>query len=574
MRIDVISPVRNCMKIRNIASLAILSYDKGYVSKDGATLSNCPFSVLVVQTSFGEGKLALPFIVYDGSEPDLVLGITNYINDNVTLGSGLEINPSDLSLVQTYCVDNIESRTKDVITAYMVSIDGMPHASKADKSNNIITALWMNIETMIGQPMFGNHNAILKDIQARLLEITVSPASVSGDYLGTNKEIVRRYFDDKLRNEWIKKLFSYGFNIYPHSHPEVAVDVVLFGYRDDEFGHSLSVMLTKRSYGIEGNNRWGLPGTFIMAEGDPSVFKSQLETAKSALLEKTSINADNIDFYPLKPFSHPARMRGRNEEGVSVITLPLFAIVKYEEVNPVFETRTERTSECNWFPIERILLTKQGEDGLIIREGVNAYDKDDLDDQGQPKRIFDTKEFTELYSFRDETDKQLRSPDEIGLPAADVYLDKGTLVCKYYQEPDRDLQPIQDGDASENTLFADHANIILAALHALKELSHFDTFAAKLLPESASGFDPILFLRRWEDVNWPFKGERANFSKRVKALGILEETPESKAQKEEQKASKLKEGKSVSILGKRAASYVINLEKYKEVIEKASPIIR
>ena len=111
-------------------------------------------------------------------------------------------------------------------------------------------------------------------------------------------------------------------------------------------------------------------------------------------------------------------------------------------------------------------------------------------------------------------------------------------------------------------------------MHALKELSHFDTFAAKLLPESASGFDPILFLRRWEDVNWPFKGERANFSKRVKALGILEETPESKAQKEEQKASKLKEGKSVSILGKRAASYVINLEKYKEVIEKASPIIR
>ena len=556
------------MKIRNIALLAVLAHN------DDATASDYPFSVLVIQLASGGGKLALPFIVYDGEDSDLKVGVTDYINNNITFHPGVKISPSELHLVQTYCVDNKDGNTKDIVTAYMVTIEGMPLASKADKSSVIITALWMNIETMMGQSMFGNHNAILKDIRARLLEIAVSPTNASGVYRGTNKEIIRHYFDDKLRDEWIKKLCSYGFNIYPNSHPEVAVDVVLFGYRDDEFGHSLSVMLTKRSYGEEGANRWGLPSTYIKTVGEPPVMESQLEAAKRALREKTHINTDNISFYPLKPFSHPARMRGKNEEGVSVITLPLFAIVKYEDVNPSFDAKTERTSGCNWFPIERILLTKQGEGGQIIREGVNAYDKYDLDDKGQPKKVFDTKEFTELYSVRDETDKLLLSPDEIGLPAADVYLNKGALVCKYYQEPDREIQPIQDGVASEKTLFADHANIILAALHALKELSHFDTFVAKLIPESTSGFDPILFLRRWEDVNWPFKGERANFSKRVKAKGILEETLESKAQKEEQKASKLKKGESISTLGKRAASYIINIEKFKEAIEKASPIIR
>lgn len=556
------------MKTRNIAALAIVTHNNTGIK------SSYPFSILLVQRSNGESMLSLPFTEYDGKDTDLKTCLSRYIKEHISFPKDLVLSDSEMILVQTYCVRNEANDSVDIITAYMITVDGMPIPSRVEGQSDIITALWMNIETMGSQRMEGNHNQILEDIKGRLVDLAISPINKSDVINKTPKAIIDNYFDEDKRRIWINRLFSYGFNIYEHAHPEVAVDVVLIGYRDTEAERGLSVLLTKRTYGELGANRWALPSTFLTIPKDSSDFESQLIAAKRALDEKTGIDSTNLSFYPLKPFSHPSRMRGKKEEGVSVISLPLVAIVKYEDINPK-QIVTERTSGCRWFPIDRTLYTKQGIDGILIRDAVKAYHKNP---GANGKRDYkDTEEFKGRLSIRLDGDKLL-SPDEIGIPAADVYVDGNKLICNYYQEPDRSVLPIQDTE-TENVerLYADHANIILEALQALKERSHFDTFPAKLIPED--GFEPMVFQKRWEDINWPFKASRANFQKRVKSekeddKGILVETPESLAVKKAQQATKREANKSDSLLGRRNSTYTIDLARYEDVLLQSSPIIR
>jgi len=82
-------------KIRNISLLVILTPSGDEVN---------PFSVLVVQPSSGRGKLALPFIEYNGDDTDMRNCISNYVNDIIAFGSGDTVSPENLSIVQSYCI--------------------------------------------------------------------------------------------------------------------------------------------------------------------------------------------------------------------------------------------------------------------------------------------------------------------------------------------------------------------------------------------------------------------------------------------------------------------------------------
>lgn len=524
--------IEDMKSIKNTAVLVAVSHN------DKPTKGIIPFTIATLINE--NGLFELPNCDVNG-ETDIKSQALEAFQRVVDIEDANPVTVNQLKQIGSYSFDR-ESHL-EITNAFMFFIDGKPaiHKNEGDK-----TPAWVNIDAFDHQALLGNQNDIISDVKDILLEAALSPTDNSIVCESTKKAIIKKYFpiDEKYRIPWINRLQESGINIHEHLHPGVAIDLVIFGYRNTSGGNhdELSVLLTYRknddslSEDIKDPwaGTWSLPGTFLKHKNanDPDKYPD-LETVREAAVriakEKAGIdiNPDEI-FYETRPFVHTSRMGGILRDGSPVITLPVFIPIEYTKVNE--NTSSLTTNGCKWFTIKRELWSTNGKDGVALRGGDNplrakgdgTYEvvTDVMDDNSQ------------IETWRTEDIASLRSSEEIGLPAADVFIQDDKLVIKYYQTLIRPHTPIQDRFYEKpqgvTLMTADHANIILSALQTVSEsVSKTLHIVSKLL--NGGTFKPIKIIRMLSTWWFPWSFSRSNMHKKLIANGLIIPMPEEKA---------------------------------------------
>lgn len=359
--------------------------------------------------------------------------------------------------------------------------------------------------------------------------------------------------DDTSKKHLTKGLQESGIYVHEHLHPGVAIDLVVFGYKKTKGGNNdeLSVLLTYRK---EDDNlpenikdpwagTWSLPGTFLKHKNadNPNEYPD-LETVREAAVrvakEKAGIDIDPNDvLYDLKPLIHTSRMGGVLRDGSPVITLPVFIPIEYTKVNE--DTSTSTTAGCRWFPIKRELWTVNEVSGgpkpIALRGGENGPIR--VKSDGTYEDVTDVMDDNTNIEFWKSDDRaSLRSPEEIGLPAADVYIQADKLIIKFYQNLIRPYTPVQDRFYDESKtlpdgatlLTADHANIIISALQTVSEsVPKTLHIVSRLLHGGV--FKPIKIIRMLGTWWFPWSFSRSNMHKKLIASGLIISMDEEKA---------------------------------------------
>lgn len=534
-------------EIKNTAVLAAVTYNED--TAEGVI----PFTIATLINE--NGAFELPYFAING-ECDIKTQLLDSFYRIVEIEGKAIVTPEQLRAIGSYSVEHEDYL--EIVNAFMVFLDGKPAIRKkvGDK-----TPVWMNIDAFEHQPLYGNHNEIISDVREKLLEAALSPSSELAIGEETKKAIIAKYFpkDKAVKHPWIKRLQGCGLNIHEYLHPGVAIDLVIFGYKKADKGRrdELSVLLTyrKKDERLAANEKdkwagtWSLPGTFLLEKTvkDPDGNEYPgLETVREAAVriakEKTGIQIAPEDvLYDIKPFVHHSRMGWELRDGSPVITLPVFLPIEYSDVNGSLSTLT--TSECRWFSVKRQLWTvdKEVPGGLkkiALRGGEDGPQK--LNDDGTVSTISDvTDDITTIALWRhgDFEEGMLRSPEEIGLPAADAYIRNGQLVIDYYQTVVRPHRPIQDRNYDKKPdledgvelMTADHANIIISALQEIagntRRTLHI---VSKLL--SGGTFAPAEIKRMLETWFFPWAFSRSNMQKKLRDTNkLIKEVTDEKA---------------------------------------------
>lgn len=530
--------------IKNTVVLAAVTYNGN--TAEGAI----PFTLITLVNE--SGLFELPYC-YIKEEGDMREQLLDSFYQHVEVDKTTLIEYEQLKSIGAYSIES--DSHLEIVNAFMVILDGKPLIRKKDGDK---TPVWMNLDFLEHQTLFGNHNRIISDLQEKLLEKALNLSADVSMGEETKQAIVNKYFpkEKELRQPWIKRLQKCGLNIYEFVHPGVAIDLVIFGYKKAEKGRrdELSVLLTRRKKddNLSQNENdiwadtWSLPGTFLRKEVATNPQGKEypgLETvrkaAKRVAKEKAGIEIGLDDvLYDLKPLVHHSRMGWALRDGSPVITLPVFLPIAYSEVDTTLSTAT--TSECRWFPIRRRLWTvdKELEGGVAkvaLRGGVDGPQR--LNEDGTFSPVTDVMDdITTIAMWRPEDIPFLRSPEEVGLPAADAYIQAGQFVIDYYQTIIRPHTPLQDKNYDKNStlpkdielLTADHANIIISALHEIsgntKRTLHI---VSKLL--SGGIFAPAEIKRVLETWFFPWAFSRSNMQKKLRDTNrLIQEMPDEK----------------------------------------------
>lgn len=537
--------------MKEIKNTAVLAAVTSYVAPKKDKKDKNDFVILVSTLIDENGTFELPCFTIDG-ECDLKQKLLDSFYHIIEIDNGVIITPEQLITVGSYSVEHDDYL--EVINAFMVFIDGKP----AIKPRGGYTPpLWMNIERLEQEPLYGGHNEIVNDIRKRLLEVSLLPSSESVAGEKTKQSIITKYFEKEkdMICPWVNRLQSCGIHIHEYLHPGVAIDLVIFGYKKAEKGRrdELSVLLTYREAKEKDHwEGWSLPGTFLLEKTveDPNGNRYPgLETVREAAVriakEKTGIQISPEDvLYEIKPFVHHSRMGGELRDGSPVITLPVFVPIEYSDVNGSLSTLTTR--ECKWFPIKRRLwsVNKEVPGGvkkIALRGGEDGPQK--LNKDGSITTISDvTDDITAIETWKNDDfgNDGLLSPEEIGLPAADAYLRDEQLLIDYYQTVIRPHKPIQDryydkefckmtSEDGIQLMIADHANIIISALQEIagntRRTLHI---VSKLL--SGGTFAPAEIKRMLETWFFPWAFSRSNMQKKLRDTNkLIKEVADEKA---------------------------------------------
>lgn len=544
-------------KIVNTAVLVAFKYDLGAAKKlpkkkdkginDGEQHTFPLFALTLIDENF---QYMLPCCELDG-ESDMKEQLISSFYDTAELG-GNAITAQNLKQVGVYSINHKDDL--EIVNAFMVFLKGTPPLEKKGEDK---TPKWLNVETII--PLHGNQNEVFSDAQDKLLEYLLDPSDdmpIDEDTRGT---IIKEYFpgNTDTTRPWVRSLQKGGIKIHEYLHPGVAIDLVIFGYRDtsaDRRGKKtssteqdeLSVLLTyrKKDGALEDDpwaDTWSLPGTFLRVKntaGYPDL-ETVREAATRVAKEKTGIDVNPEDvFYDIKPFVHTSRMGGKLRDGSPVITLPVFIPVEYQQIQG---KSSLTTSDCRWFAIKRELWTENDVEGrpapIALRGGKDGPLK--LNKEGKLEKVNDVMDdnaSVEVWrpeDWRPGEPESLRSPEEIGLPAADVYILDDQLVVKFYQSIVRPYRPVQDKTYDDKPalpegaklMTADHANIVISALQAASEsLSRTLHIVSKLL--NGGSFKPVKIIRMLSTWWFPWTFSRSNMDKKLKSNSLIKPVPE------------------------------------------------
>lgn len=543
-------------EIKNTAVLAIVSCNNDVVNNennDKEAPKTTPFTVVTLINENGFFELPYCEFISSGS---LETQLLDSFYQSFDIGIKNRLTQEQLRPIGTYTVEREEY--VEIVNAFVTIVDGKPTVNRktGDKS-----PVWMSIDVFEHQALFGNHNQIIKDIRGKLLELALDPSNVFAFGELTRQVIIKKYLREESKKPWIQMLQNSGLYVHEYMHPGIAIDVIIFGYKKAEKGRrdELSILLTyrKKDPNLPDNVRdswegWSLPGTFLlqklerMPEGaghdylktpfeiDGKPAYPGIETVQEAAIrivkEKTGIEIkEDEELYNIKPFVYHSRMGWKLRDGVPVITLPIFIPIAYEEVNNT--TTTVTTSGCKWFPIKRMLwsIDKEVEGGTprkLLRGGNNPLK---LENDGKYKEItndaLDSNFSIERWKKEDWDNNNLNSPEEIGLPAADVYIQDEKLIIEYYNTINRprvDNKPIQDRNSQfdpepedKELLIADHANILLSALQEISENSKQTLHIVSKLLEGGA-FSPAEIKRVLETWFFPWIFSRSNMQKKLR----------------------------------------------------------
>lgn len=488
------------------------------------------------------------------------------------------ITPNQLKACGSYSIEH--ENHLEVINAYMVLLDGEPQIIEKGSGMN---PNWREFNKLDNLPFFGNHKIIFEDIKKQLLETALSPTTDSLFGEETAKAIIRQFFpkdeegkiNRSVMHNWAKRLQNCGrdFNVHEYMHPGIAIDLIILGYTNPDIDNKVKeeacILLTKRKKDLELGDSindiwegWSLPGTFLRSKEDPEN-KSVLglETIQEATArvakEKTGIDIQPDDIlHNIKPFVHHSRMNWRWRDGSPVITLPVILPIRHCEI---ISKETLTTSESKWFPIKRMLWTtndevqgglkkvalRGGDDPLKIENGsvqkVEAYEDDNTGIYKWEKEKCEcltnynwgtTDNAADSHiSYEENSNSILRSPDEIGLHAADVYIKEEKLCIDYYHNIVSPHRPVQDWNydyvldqngksypklppAGTELLIADHANIIISAL---QEISGNDDLALNILYRLLKGVTvrPIEVTKMLELLFFPWSFSQSTMHKKL-----------------------------------------------------------
>ena len=440
---------------------------------------------------------------------------------------------SGIREIGTYMVPAGVSSTPCVLTAYEYPLSfgkEMPRGTAAGEKG-----VWRGLNAMQCSIMGRGHNGIVNDVIASYssqeptfedsLQVLAQAPSLKNtranrynDKTGTTEPVLSGMANTLRKDQkdaFVANLHEMGFHIYKHSHPEVATDVVAFGYShgsgdeeeaaagqdglsrnqtEDGRKDELSILLVRRSHDTPRYpDRWALPGCFLKDDVKDER-KSAVDSAQEALLKEAGLGGLRpTEIHPLPPFTAPDR---DEEENARVISLPYFWITK--KVNPDYANRklkSKSTSEYQWFPVRRVLYDK--ESGVRVR-----FDNTVL-----------VKEENGTYvKSAGKTVKPRFRRDGNGKPETNVYLKDGCLWVEYFVDERFDTEDYKNSREEDHLAF-DHADIIVAALDALREQTHFRPVLAGLLPPQ---FKLVTFQRLWEALLWPWMFEPSNFQKGIK----------------------------------------------------------
>ena len=521
--------------IKNTAVLAVVTYNNELPE------STIPFTVATLINE--NGSFELPHCTVNGDKD-----IREQLLDSFTKIAeieGVAINPDQFRSVGSYSIEHDD--VLEVENAFVIFVDSKPAIRRIGGEK---TPVWMNIDAFEHQPLYGNHNDIINDVKNELLESALAPSGNLPIGEETKTAIINQYFPKSAeeRRPWVKRLQASGFNVHEYLHPGVAIDLVIFGYKKAEKGRKdeLSVLLTYRKKDERLSEKetdrwagtWSLPGTFLLekkvkdaAGNDYPGLETVREAAVRIAKEKTGIDILPEDvLYDVKPFVHYSRMGWALRDGSPVITLPVFIPVEYTEVNGKLSTLT--TSECKWFPIKRVLWTvdreiEGGMKKIALRGGDDGPKK--LNSDGSFVSVSDvTDDITTIDTWKAEDAPFLRSPEEVGLPAADAYIRDGQLIIDYYHSVVRPHWPKQDTNYNEHPdvaegeelMTADHASIIISAL---QELSGNTRRTLHIVSKLLSGgtFAPAEIKRMLETWFFPWAFSRSNMQKKLRDTNKL-----------------------------------------------------
>lgn len=515
-------------EIKNAAVLVAVTFNPD------TTEGVVPFTVLTLINE--NGTLELPYCAI-GGEGDMKSQLLDAFYDVVEVENHDRFLPDQLRPVGSYSVE--QHTSLEITSAFMVFVDGKPSIRKIHGAK---TPVWMSIDALEHQPLFGNSNDVIKDVRQKLLEAALTPSGEVPMGEDTKKAVISRYFPKgrEDRTPWIKLLQGCGFNIYEYMHPSVAIDMVIFGYKKAEKGRrdELSVLLTERKKDerlLEGEidpwaGTWSLPGTFLLEKTEKATDGTDypgLETVREAAVrivkEKTGIEIkENDELFELKPLVHHSRMGWTLRDGSPVITLPVFIPIEYSEVDSSANTVT--TKGCRWYPIHRMLWTDNGDSKVALRGGKSPQK---IDINGKLEDIPDCSDDTTTIAMWGIQDAQtLRSPEEVGLHAADAYIKDNQLFIDYYHDiSSRPHHPIQDRSYDMDfvkakkkegvvLLTADHANIIISALQEISQNPRRTLHIVSRLLEGGT-FAPSEIKRMLETWFFPWIFSRSNMQKRL-----------------------------------------------------------
>lgn len=512
-------------EVKNVAVLFAVTFNSN--ANEGAAPCNV---VTLVNES---GLFELPSCSICG-EGEMRAQLLDSFHNAVDLESHERFSPEQLIQLGSYSVEH--ETYMEIISAFMVFIDGKPSIRAISGGK---TPGWMSIDALKHQPLFDNSNVVIEDVRKKLLEAGLTPAGEFQMSEGTKKAIVQKYLPKEGEDKapWIQLLQKNGFRIHKYMHPGVAIDPVIFGYKKAEHGKrdELSILLTWRTRdkslpeGVDDPwEGWSLPGTFLLEkkqslDGDdyPGI-ETVREAAVRIVKEKTGIEIREEDeIFDLKPLVHHSRMGKKLRDGSPVITLPVFIPIEYSEVDSSASTLT--TNGCQWFPIRRMLWSDNGESKVVLRGDKNPQK---IDADGKIKPIKDSEDDTTTIAMWGVQDMQyLRSPEEVGFPAADAYIKDGQLFIEYYHENTCKHMPVQDRSYDRDyvkalkkdgiaLLIADHANIIISALQEISQNPRRTLHIVSRLLEGGT-FAPSEIKRMLETWFFPWVFSRSNMQKKL-----------------------------------------------------------
>lgn len=501
-------------EVKNTAVLALVSYNEA----ENLTNENIQFTIATFVNE--NGSFELPYCSVDG-EGDIKQQLLDSFYNIADIDGLKLITPKQLKTCSSYSSEH--ENYVEVTSAYMIFLDGKPAIRKIAGEK---TPAWMNIDVFEHQALFKDQNEIINVIKEKLLEFAITPSSDIDLGERAKAAIIGKYFpkDEKIRQNWVQRFqkSESGFNVYEYIHPGVAIDLLIFGYKNldekkggkKENSAEISILLTKRKNAetptvndtdfLDGS--WSLPGGFLLENEEITIDDTDgkehklrtIETINEAAIRivkekigytengQSIINEDTL-LYNLKPFIHHSRMNWTWRDGSQVITLPVFIPINYSDVN---SKQSLTTSSCKWFPIKRVLWTDNNKTELLRgdkRQKLNAdgslstISKTSDDNVSIYNWKKDDCNFFVNYNWSENQNVNkniLRSPEEIGLPAADVYIRDEKLYIDYYHSIVKPHRPIQDMNFDNinkrpslplgtELMTADHANILLCALQEI-----------------------------------------------------------------------------------------------------------